>query len=92
MQELVDSHVEGRLLACFLDLLVDLLLGLSVHLLDASGVTRPSAMKVFHGHATDFTTKGSKHEMVTHLGRVVDKQVHAGELFEGADVATLADR
>ena len=51
---------------------------------------RPSAMRFSRATRAVSRRTGSKLESSDGLGRVVDHEVDAGDLLEGADVATLA--
>ena len=88
--QVVDARVEGGLLARLLDALVDEGLGLLEHLLDARGVDAAVGDEVLHRDAADLAAHGIEAGDRDALGGVVDDQVGAGQLLEGADVAALA--
>ena len=88
--EIVHAGVEDGLLPRLVDLLVDELLGLLIHLLDTRGMDAPIGDEVLHGDTADFAADRVVAADGDAFGRVVDNEVGAGELFEGADVAPLA--
>jgi hypothetical protein len=88
--ELSAIRLEHRLRASLLDVVLDLGLGLVVHLLDPRGMDAPVLDQLderqFRGLAAD-AVEGGEHDG---LRRVVDDEVHAGQVLERADVASLA--
>ena len=88
--QVVHAGIEGGLLAGLLDLLVHEALGLFVHFLDARGMDAPVGDEVFHRDPSDFAAHRVEAADRHAFGGVVDDQVGAGELFEGADVAAFA--
>lgn len=61
-----------------------------IHLLDAGGVNAAVSNKVLKGDAGGLATDRIEARKHDGLRRVVDHKVDAGNLLEGADVATLA--
>ena len=51
---------------------------------------RPSCTRLLQRDAGDLAADGIEAAHDHHAGRVVDDHIHAGGLFEAADVATLA--
>ncbi len=88
--QVVDTGIEGGLLAGLLHALVHEAHRLVVHLLDAGRVDAPVGDKVLHGDAADLAAYRVETRDSNALGGVVDDEVRAGELLEGADVAALA--
>ena len=86
----MDTRLEGGRLAGLLDLLVDVALGLLEHLLDARRVNAPVGDEVFQSDAPDLAAHGIERGQRDRLGRIVNDDVHPGDLLEGADVAPLA--
>ena len=86
----VDVGVEGRLLAGLLDLLVDLLLGLGEHLFDLGRMDATVGHQLGQRQAGDLAAHGVEPREHHGFGRVVDDEVDAGQVLEGADVAPLA--
>ena len=88
----VDADFEDGLLAGLADVVVDLLLGLAHHLLDAARMNAPVGDQPLERRrgdlAADRVETGDHHR----LRRVVDDQVDAGRRLEGADVAALRGR
>ena len=69
---------------------LDLGLGLGDDLLDAAGVDAAVGDELGDGDPRDLAADRVEAGQDDRLGRVVDDQVHAGRLLEGADVAALA--
>ena len=88
--QVMNADIEGRLLSSLLNLLVDLLFRLGVHLLDTRRMDATVCNEVFHGDATDLATNGIEAGDGNALGGIVNQKVNAGELLEGADVSTFA--
>ena len=77
-------------LAELLDVLVQFLLRGSNDLLDPCGVNAAVGDERVEGQAGDFPADHVEAADDDHARRVVNDQVHAGGLFEGADVATFS--
>ena len=88
--EVVEARVEDGLLAGLLDLLGHIRLGLVEHLLDARGMDAAVLDEALERDAADLAADRVEAREDDCLRRVVDDQVDAGELLEGADVAALA--
>ena len=88
--EPLDAGVERGLVAGLVHLLADERLGLLEHLLDAGGMDAAVGDESLQGDAADLAADGVEAGEHDRLGGVVDDQVDAGELLEGADVAALA--
>ena len=86
----VDTAVEGGLLAGLVDLLADELLGLVEHLLDASRMDAAVGDERLQRDAADLAAHRIEAREDDRLGRVVDDEVDAGHLLEGADVAAFS--
>ena len=86
----VDGQLLAGVFAELLDVFLQLLLRGGDDLLDPRGWMRPSAMSLFRARRATSRRIVSKPLTMTTPGRVVDDQVDAGGLFEGADVAALA--
>ena len=69
---------------------VDLGLGLGDDLLDAAGVDAAVGDELGDGDPGDLAADRVEAREDDRLGGVVDDEVHAGRLLEGADVAALA--
>ena len=65
-------------------------LGLAEHLLDARRVDAAVGDQLLEREAGDLAAHAVEAREHDRLGRVVDDEVDAGDLLEGADVATLA--
>jgi hypothetical protein len=85
-----DPHLQGRRLAVGEQLLVHLDLDLGDHLLDAPGVDAAVGDQALQGQPGDLPAHRLEAREDHRLGGVVDDQVDAGGLLEGADVAPLA--
>ncbi len=86
----VDTQVDRRALTHLNDLLLDLLLNLGYHLLDAGGVDTAVGHKLVQGQAGDLTTHGVKAAEDDGLGRIIHNDLDTRSGLQGADVATLA--
>ena len=86
----MDVGVEHGLLAGVLDLLLDLFPGLGVHLLDLGRVDATVGHQLGQRQAGDLAAHRVEAGEHHGLGRVVDDEVDAGEVLQGADVAALA--
>ena len=84
------AGVVGGLLAGLADDEVDLGAGLGDDLLDAPGMDAPVAHELRERDSGDLAADRIEAREHDRLGRVVDDQVDAGRLLEGADVAALA--
>src|SRR5215211_8346223 len=86
------AHVglEGRLLAALDDVALELGLGLEVRLLDACRVDAPVLQELLERHPRDLAADAVEAREDHRVGRVVDDEVDAREVLEGADVAALA--
>ena len=82
--------VETGLLARLLDGGLDLGSRLSEHLLDARRVDASVGEQLGERQASDLAAHRVEARQHDGLGRVVDDEVDAGEVLEGADVASLA--
>ena len=87
--QVVDTDIEGGLLARLLDALIDELLGLVEHLLDTCGVDASVGDEVLEGYPANLPAHRVKAREHDRLRRVIDNHVDTGELLELADVATL---
>ena len=88
--QVVDAGIEGRLLAGLADSLVHELLRLLVELLDAGGMDAAVCDEVLERHARSLAAHRVEAREHDGLGRIVDDEVHTGDLLEGADIAALA--
>ncbi len=88
--QIMDAGVEGGLFARLLNALVHQLHSLAVHLLDACRVNTPVSDEVLHRDAPDFAAHRVEAGDGDAFRGVVDNEVRARELLEGADVAALA--
>ena len=86
----MDAGIERGLRSGLLDLLVNVLLRLMEHLLDACRMNTAIADEVLHGHACDFTANRVMGGNRNAFGRVVDDKVGARNLLKGADVASFS--
>ena len=86
----VHAGLEGGLLALLPDDGLHLLLGLVHHLFDAAGVDAAVQDELVQGHPGDLAPHRVEGGEDHGLRRVVDDQVDAGGLLQGADVAALA--
>ena len=86
----VDSQVDRRALADLDDLLLDLLLNLGDHLLDACGVDAAVGDELVQGQTRDFAAYGIEAREDDGLGGVVDDDLDARRGLQSADVAALA--
>ena len=84
------AELEDGLLAGLLYVGLDLFLGLGGHLLDAGRVDAPVQYQPVQGDACDLPADGVEAGNRHGLRRIVDDEVDAGGLLEGADVAALA--
>ena len=82
--------VEARLLARLRDVGLELGLGLVVGLLDPGRVDAAVLEQLLERHAGDLAADAVEAREDDRVGRVVDDEVDAGEVLEGADVAALA--
>ena len=85
-----DAGLVGGLLAGLAHDEVDLGAGLGDDLLDAAGVDAAVGDELGDGEPGDLAADRVEARQDDGLGRVVDDQVDAGRLLEGADVAALA--
>ena len=85
----VDTQVDGGTLTHLDDLLLDLLLDLGNHLLDAGGVDAAVGHELVQGEAGNLTTHGVEAAQDDGLGGVIDDDLDARSGLQGADVATL---
>ncbi len=88
--QVVDASIEGSLLASLAHALLNQVGSLVIHLLDAGRVNAAVGDEVLEGDTGGLTTDRVEARKNDGLGRVVDHEVDAGNLLEGADVATLA--
>jgi hypothetical protein len=88
--EALDVGLEDRLLPQLHDVGLELGLRLVVGLLDAGRVDAPVLQELLEGHAGDLPAHAVEGAEDDGVGRVVDDEVDAGEVLEGADVAALA--
>ena len=88
-REAGDAGVVGGLLAGLAHGEVDLGLGLGDDLLDAAGMDAAVGDELRDRDPRDLAADRVEPAEDDRLGRVVDDQVDAGRLFEGADVAAL---
>ena len=86
----VDAEVYRRALADLDDLLLDLLLDLGHHLLDAGGVDTSVGDQLVQGQTCDFAAHGVESRKDDRLGGVVDDDLDARRGLQGADIAALA--
>jgi hypothetical protein len=85
-----DLQLEEHGFAVRLDPLVELALDLLDHLFDPRRVNAAVGDQPLEGDPGDLPAEGIEPREDHRLGRVVDDQVDAGRLLEGADVAPLA--
>src|SRR3972149_4079380 len=83
------ASVQGCLFASLLDGSVHLLAGLLHHLLDAGGVYAAVGEELGEGDAGDLSAYRVEAGEGGGVGGVVDDDVHAGDVLQGADVAAL---
>ena len=88
--ESVDTRLECRLFASFLDALVDFALRLLDHLLDARRMDAAILDELLECDARDLTAHRVEARQDDGLRRVVDDEVDARQRLERADVAALA--
>jgi hypothetical protein len=88
--EPLDAYLEARPLALLLEVLLHLPLDLLDHLLDARGMDPAVRDQRLEREPRDLAAVGIVGRDDDGLGGVVDDQVHAGVLLEGADVPSLA--
>ena len=88
--EALDVGVERGLLAGLDDVALELGLGLVVGLLDPGRVDAAVREQLLERHAGDLAADAVEAGEDHGVGRVVDDEVDAGEVLEGADVAALA--
>src|SRR3954447_1158958 len=81
--------VEHRLLAELGDVTVELGLGLVVGLLDTGRMDAPVLKQLLECHARELAADAVEAREHDRARRVVDDEVDAGEILEGADVAAL---
>ena len=87
--ELSAVRLEHRLLTGLPDVLVQLGLGEVVHLLDTRRMNPSVLDQLQQRHPRDLTTNAVERGEHDGIGRVVDDEVDAREMFERADVAAL---
>ena len=88
--QVVNAGIEGSLLASLAHALLNQVGSLVIHLLNAGGVNAAVGDEVLEGDTGGLATDRVEARKNDGLGRVVDHEVDAGNLLEGADVATLA--
>ena len=88
--ESVDARLERRLLAGFLDALVDFAFRLLDHLLDAGRMDAAVLDELLERNASDFAAHRVEARQDDSFRRVVDDEVDACQRLERADVAALA--
>jgi hypothetical protein len=88
--EALDVGVEARLLARLGDVALELGLRLVVGLLDPGRVDAPVLQQLLEREPRDLPPDPVEAREDDRVGRVVDDEVDAGQVLEGADVATLA--
>ena len=88
--QVVDTGIEGGLLASLTHTLLNQVGSLVIHLFDAGGVNAAVGNKVLERHAGSLTTDRIEARKHDGLGGVVNHEVDARHLLKGADVATLA--
>ena len=88
--EALDVGVEAGLLAGLEDVALELGLGLVVGLLDARRVDAAVLQQLLERHPGDLAADAVEAGQDHGVRRVVDDEVDAGEVLEGADVAALA--
>ena len=88
--ETVDVRFEGGALTLLTDGVVDLLLGLGDHLLNAGGMDAAVLNELFERQSRHLAADRVKAGYGDGFGRIVDDQIAARERFDGADVAALA--
>ena len=87
--QIVDTGIEGSLFASLAHALLNQVGGLVIHLLDAGRMNAAVRNKVLEGDAGGLATDRIEARKHDGLGRIVDHEVDAGNLLEGADIATL---
>ena len=85
-----DAHFKHGILACGLDLLIDLLRDLFHRLLDAGGMDAAVRNEALEREPRDLAPDGIEAREDDDFGRIVDDEFDAGRIFDGADVAPLA--
>ena len=88
----VDAGFDDRALALLLDRGVHLAAGLFDHLFDARRVDTAVRNELFQGDTRHFAAHRLKAGEGDGLRRIVDNQVHAGQGFDGPDIAALRGR
>jgi hypothetical protein len=88
--EALDVGVQRRLLARLLDVALELGLRLVVRLLDPCRMDATVLQEPLEREAGDLAPDAVEPGQDHGVGRVVDDEVDAGEMLEGADVAALA--
>ena len=88
--QVVDTGIEGGLLAGLAHALLNQVCGLVIHLLDAGGVNTAVGNEVLKCNAGSLTADWVEARKHDGLGGVVNHEVDTGHLLKGADVATLA--
>src|SRR5436305_1254514 len=88
--EVAAVRLEDRLLARLADVVLELRLRLVVHLLDAGRVDAPVLDQLHERQLRRLTADAVERRQDDGLRRVVDDEVDAGEMLEGANVAALA--
>src|SRR3954447_14235703 len=86
----LDVRIERGLLARLDDVALQLGLRLVVGLLDSCRVDAAVGQQLLQGHAGDLAADAVEAGQDHRVRRVVDDEVDAGEVLEGADVAALA--
>ena len=88
--QVVDAHIECRLLAGLADALLHKVGGLLVHLLNAGWVNAAVGDQVLKGDACGLATNRIEAGEDDGLRGVVNDEIDAGNLLERADVAAFA--
>ena len=86
----MDTGIEGSLFASLAHALLNQVGGLVIHLLDASRMNAAVGDEVLESDACGLATDRIEARKHDGLGGVIDHEVDARNLLEGADVATLA--
>ncbi len=88
--QIVNASIKGRLLTSLLNPMGHKLLGLLVHLLDASGVNSPVSNQVLKSNASGLPANGVEARENNGLGSVIDDKGDTRNLLEGSNITTLA--
>ena len=87
--DVVDTEVDAGAFSGLVDFLFDLFLGLGDHLFDTGGVDTSVGDQFFEGTAGDFAAHGVEAGEEDGVRRVVNDDIDAGEVLEGADVTSF---